>query len=316
MLASPQVALLTHCPHYPAHTWFSLRNREALNSLPVNQTIFDKNGQPVTAVQATNLGSEQSIVLTIDHSRSMHGKPLAEAVAAAQTFIQAKPNADQIAVVAFASQAVSLSDFSNSTSDASDALSGLRIDPNYGTVLYDAIIQAAQELRAHGLPGRVVILVTDGQETTSKATLNQTIRAARAARAAIYVIAIRSGTFLPMHLRDLARQTGGRYSQAPTRAALDGIYRQIGAELRRTWEIQYATAARPGDLIRLEASAGPARGTFTERLPGLPAAQPSSGLPVSLIVGLVVVIGVLAGVAFSPLFSRLSRARRRRPGHS
>jgi VWA domain-containing protein len=132
-----------------------------------------ENGRPVVDVQAANFGREQSIVLALDHSQSMYNKPLADAKDAAQRFVEAKPQSNQISVIAFASQALSLSRFSTSTTDVDDTLGSISTDPAYGTALYDAVVLASRELRAHGLPGRVMILVTDGQETTSKATLAQ-----------------------------------------------------------------------------------------------------------------------------------------------
>ncbi len=41
-------------------------------------------GLPVSGLQATNLGATKSVVLAIDRSRSMIGRPLADAVDAAQ----------------------------------------------------------------------------------------------------------------------------------------------------------------------------------------------------------------------------------------
>lgn len=260
-----------------------------------------ENGEPVADVQAENLGREQSIVLALDHSQSMYNKPLADARSAAQRFVDAKPQADQISVIAFASRALSLSGFSASTIDIDDALASISTDPVYGTALYDAVVLAAGELRAHGLPGRVVILVTDGQETTSKHTLAQAIEAAHKARAAVYAVAIPSGAFSPRPLVRLAHETGGRYYRAPSTQALRGIYQKIGAELRRVWLLRYATAARPGDKLRLVARVGKAIAIRTERVPGQPTS--SSGSPTSttllVLVGLMVIGGLVLVTALT-----------------
>jgi hypothetical protein len=145
----------------------------------------------------------------------------------------------------------------------------------------------------------VIILVTDGQETTSTATLAQAIAAARKARAAIYAVAIPSGAFRPRPLIQLARQTGGRYYRAPSSAALRGIYRAIAAELERVWRLEYPTSARPGDELRLVARVGTATATATERVPGQPAPASSSGTPAVLVVLVPLLLGgivlVIAG---------------------
>lgn len=281
---------------------------------------LSENGQAVSGLEAVNLGGEQSIVLALKHAQSMSniplgqsqsgGRPIANAIRATQTFVNSKPASDQIAVIAFASQALKLTDFSSLTDDADTALASITIDPVYGTVEYDALLLAAHELAAHGLPGRSVVLVSDGLDTRSKATLAEAIRAARAARAAIYVVAIQSGVFSPRPLLALARRTGGSYYLAPSIDKLKGIYRQIGNELAHTWQLQYATAARPGETIHLKARLGRALGAFTERLPGQPARASGSSTPRLLVILLGIVgAGTLALTLGPRLWHALSRRR-------
>jgi VWFA-related protein len=266
-----------------------------------------ENGRRVRDVEAENLGQEQAIVLALDHSQSMGTKPLADAVVAASTFVDAKPESNQIAVVLFASKAVSLTGFSASTTDADDALSGLSMDRVYGTALYDAVVVAARKLRDHGLPGRTVILVSDGQETTSTSTLRGAVRAARRARAAVYTVAIPSKAFEPARMKALARRTGGGFYQAPSSGALTAIYRRIGAELERTWRLEYVTAGRPGDVLRLGVRSRRDAASVSARLPGEPARSTGSR-PSGVLVGLAVVIGaVVIGVALWPVFVKTVR---------
>jgi len=56
------------------------------------------HGAPGAGLVAQNLGRAKSVMLGVDRSRSMKGKPLREAVAAARAFVAAKPRADRIAV--------------------------------------------------------------------------------------------------------------------------------------------------------------------------------------------------------------------------
>jgi von Willebrand factor type A domain len=107
-----------------------------------------ENGGPVVDLTTQNLGAAKNVVLAIDHSHSMRGRPLADALAAARRFVALKPRADQIAVVSFATQTFLESGFSTSTSDAASALDSIAVDPVYGTRLYDAIVQSARALRA------------------------------------------------------------------------------------------------------------------------------------------------------------------------
>jgi tight adherence protein B len=208
-----------------------------------------ENGGRVEDVTATNLGQAKSVVLAVDRSRSMLGEPLAEAVEAAGTFLEQKLPDDRISVVTYATSPVQLSGFSTGTIDADTALRSISIDDEAGTTLYDGIVLSAGALAAESLPGRVIVIVTDGNETKSKASLDDAIKAARDAGAVVHVVAIESPGFTPGPLQKLASETGGSYYETGTLDELTAVYRTIAEELRRTWRLEYVTTALPGEPI-------------------------------------------------------------------
>ena len=213
-----------------------------------------ENGLPVRVDRAENLGRTKSVVLAIDRSQSMRGAPLAHAIAAARGFLAAKPAADRLAVAAFATKPQMLTGFSSDRSDADGALRAITVDPVQGTTLYDAIVRSSHTLAAEPLEARVIIVVTDGNETRSAAALNDAIAAARKAGTAIYVVAIESPKFNPDPLRKLAEETGGAYHGTASSTTLSAEYAAIASELRRTWRLDYATSVRPGDTATLQAT--------------------------------------------------------------
>jgi tight adherence protein B len=216
--------------------------------------IVTENGQTVVGLQAVNLARGKCVALAIDRSQSMKGKPLGEAVAAARAFIAAKPRSDRIAITSFATKPVLLSGCSAEGGEALEALETIAVDPKQGTTLYDDLVLAAQRLSAERGSGRVIIMVTDGNETRSKASLAEAIAAARKAQTAVYVVAIESSRFNPAPLKEIAAQTGGRYFGTDSSEGITGMYRTIANELAHTWRIEYLTTARPDDLIRVQAS--------------------------------------------------------------
>jgi tight adherence protein B len=217
--------------------------------------VVREDGQAVVGFEATNLARGKSVVFAIDRSQSMKGKPLAEAIAAARAFIVAKPRSDRIAVTTFATKPTFVTGgFSAASAEALGALGSIKVDPEQGTTLYDDLVLAAQRLEREPFAGRVIIIVTDGNETRSKASLERTIAAARSAQSAVYVVAIESPQFNPEPLKELAAQTGGRYYATHSSAGIKSVYAAIARELARTWRIEYVTAARPGDKIRVSAS--------------------------------------------------------------
>src|SRR5207237_9861546 len=139
--------------------------------------------------------------LPMDGSQSMKGTPLAEAIAAAREFVKAKPASDRIAVTTFATRPMFLTGFSDAPLDASGPLDSVVVDPKQGTTLYDDIVLAAQRLAREPFAGRVIIIVTDGNETRSRATLEAAIASARAAKSSVYVVAIESSKFNPEPLK-------------------------------------------------------------------------------------------------------------------
>lgn len=270
--------------------------------------VLTENGYPVVGVTAANLANGTSTVLAIDRSQSMKGKPLAEAVAAARAFVQSRPSGDRIAVTSFATSAKFLTSFSPDSSDALSALSGIKVDPQQGTTLYDDLVMASQKQAHVPFAGRVTIIVTDGNETRSKASLEEAIAAAREARTAVYVIAIESPQFNPGPLQQIADQTGGRYFGTHSSEGIAAVYTAISKELARTWRVDYVTAARPGDRIKVAASLV-GQGSATDGIT-IPGATPSNSTPSKLVPKdaygpggpLAVAIAVATLVLFAALF--------------
>ena len=257
-----------------------------------------ENGNLVIGFEATNLGTEKSVGLALDRSQSMRGKAMADAAAAAREFVRTKPAADRIAVFAVGKRAVQLTSFSSSKIDADAALRTIEVDSVRGTALYDSVVLAVQALAADVHGGRVLVLLTDGQEVSSEATIDQAIAAARAAKVTVYPIAIESPSFRPAPLQRLAKETGGRYQGASGTAALHAIYAALGEELRRTWSVSYVTTARPGERIELVSAGASAEAVA----PGQAAAAGSGSSKlkpffalgpavISLFVGLCVLLG-------------------------
>jgi tight adherence protein B len=272
---------------------------------------LSENGTPVAGLQLQNLGRAKAIVLAVDRSQSMRGAPLADASSAARSFVAAKQGADEVSVVAFGSRATTLAPFSTVALDGAAALSRLKSDSARGTALYDSVALAARLLGSHPLPGRVIIVLSDGADNASKRSLSTAIAAAHAANAAVYAVGIEGEGFTPAPLEELASATGGQYYGASSSADLKSVYGTIASVLRRTWRVQYVTAARPGDRIQLQASVVGA-GSAVQAV-GIPRdlASPSSAEPSKLVpkdaygpggpLGIAALVGLL--VLFAALFS-------------
>ncbi len=276
--------------------------------------MVTENGTPVVGFNAVNLGREKSVAVSVDRSQSMLGQAMKDASAAAREFVGSKSGHDRVAVFAVGRRAVQLTSFSSATAEADAALRTIEVDKVRGTALYDSVVLASQALAADVNPTRILVLLTDGQEVSSDASLEQAIAAARAANVAVYPIGIESASFRPGPLQRLAEKTGGRYAGASGTKDLKAVYAALAEELRRTWQLSYVTSARPGERLEIEAAGA----TAVSVVPGVAteSSAVSSKLPAPLykvgpmlmatIVGFLVLLSVLF-VMRAPLGSRLRR---------
>jgi len=269
---------------------------------------LSENGQPVVGLDVQNLASAKSVVVAVDRSQSMKGKKLADAIAGARAFVADKAGSDRVAVVVFGSKAVELTKFSSSTIDADDALRTMAVDPHPGTALYDALALSTQTLEHQQGGARVLVLLTDGQDVSSKTSLKDAVAEAKKAGVLVYPIGIGDSTATQGPLQEMAHDTGGAFHSTADTSALKGIYSSISSELRRTWRIDYVTAARPGDKVHLRVSLAPEGAVSTDlTVPGnlAPSGGDSRGLPspfysplAGLVLALAVAFLVLSAVGF------------------
>jgi tight adherence protein B len=220
---------------------------------PRPPSVFE-NGQAVVGLRAVNLGRCKNVAIALDTSRSMAGKPLAGAVAAAGAFVRAKPACDRISLVTFGDKAVQQSRFSTATIDADNSFRTIAVSPHSGTALWDAV-QVSARVLASQEGGRVVVLLTDGDDVGSRSSFGAALATLHKAGAVAYPIAF-GGKADVDGLKRLASETGGSFHRAASAAKLTEIYAQVARELKRTWRVQYLTTARPGDQLVLKARAG------------------------------------------------------------
>jgi tight adherence protein B len=277
-----------------------------------------EGGQPAAGVLAQNLGAARSICLAVDRSRSMKGEPLTQATEAAREFVRATLPTDRLCVTSFATTPLLLVPFTDASGDADAALKQIKVDPVKGTALYDDVVLAAQNVADEQERARIIIMVTDGNETRSKASLADAINEARKAAATVYVIGIESKAFTPGPLKYLASRTGGKYYGAPSPSALKGIYADLANELKRTWRLDYITAARPGETAKIVAYV-PDQGKATARIVVPESAElpkPGGPLPEQVygrggVAGLALLVFLLILVALALVFSSTSADRLR-----
>ena len=140
----------------------------------------------------------KSVVLAIDRSQSMAGASIRNATAAgagASSTRSREPTGSRWS--SFGHRAVTLGRLLAGDERRRLGPDGIEVDSRPGTALYDAVVAAAELLGKNGTAGRVIIVLTDGHDVSSSATLADAVAAARAAHAAVYPIGIASHDFDP-----------------------------------------------------------------------------------------------------------------------
>ena len=141
----------------------------------------------VAAVQASwqFVKKQADVVMLIDVSGSMSGDKIDQARQAALAFLDKLPAQNRVGLVTFSDQIVErvrLDSFERNSSDMRSAIQSLRAEGD--TALFDAIIQAvtglAQDVESDRI--RAIVLLSDGQDTASRQSLNEMVNAIQAGR--------------------------------------------------------------------------------------------------------------------------------------
>ena len=122
-----------------------------------------------------------------------------------------------------------------------------------GTLLYDAVVKASVEIMRHEHGRKALILLTDGVDTGSEATLTIAAEAAQRADTLIYSILFSDSTAygIPFGhfagpdgrgvLQKMSRETGGGFFEVSKKRAIEEIFGVIEDELRSQYSLGYVS---------------------------------------------------------------------------
>jgi Ca-activated chloride channel family protein len=191
------------------------------------------------------------LALMIDTSLSEVSQLGLEAEAASHFIQKLVRPVDRLGIFEFSDSVTQLAPYSSDVPMLQAALK--RITSGDGTALYDAIYLGAQSLSRNS-PGRrrVIVLVTDAGETTSRADFETARRAALRADALLYTIVIRAvksesgrNTAGEHALETIADTTGGTIYFPDGIGELGTMFDRIDRELRTQYRLGYYPAPRP-----------------------------------------------------------------------
>lgn len=221
------------------------KGRPVVGLKPENFAVLE-DGQPQTVdgfEVVTNL--PLSLGIGIDTSGSME-EELVEAQKAATGFLgKVMTRRDRCFLVAFDTEPQLVSRFTTDRDKLAQAMAGMRAQGS--TALWDAIVYGLYQYQ--GVKGRkAYVILTDGEDRSSKFAYEAALDYARKSGVAIYFIGLRiGGTAVDVRgkLNKIARETGGTVYYIDSAKNLDAIYREIDEELRSQYLLTYIPTAKP-----------------------------------------------------------------------
>jgi VWFA-related protein len=261
------------------------KNKRFISNLKAEDILVLEDGQPQEIFTfQKNIELPLSIAILIDTSISEQ-RTLPDEKAAAQAFLESvmRPHKDEAAVVSFTGDTTLEQGFTGSIDRLRRAIDRVEFVPPSGyvgggvivngtppisgtnqslagsTAVWDAVWATAEELIGASAEHtrRAIILLTDGDDTSSRMKMQEAVERAQKADALIYAIGIGDRYTFNVNegaLRKIAEQTGGRAYFPQHERDLRDAFAQIQRDLREQYLVAYSPTnkARDGSYRKIE----------------------------------------------------------------
>jgi Ca-activated chloride channel family protein len=230
----------------------------------ITATVFDKDGTLVTGLprdmfEVYEDGVRQDVTqftgervpiglgVLLDISDSMFGTRIRDARAAVDEFLlKLLDPTDEFFILAFNHDAHVLTTWTSAPQVVRRALDSLR--PSGGTAVYDAVLNALPVLERRTRQRAALLIISDGSDTASDATLRDVRSALLKSDAFVYAIAIDSpdrqainGKMNAEGLREITAESGGRTEVVRSSSELTAAAARIAEELNSQYVLGYSS---------------------------------------------------------------------------
>jgi VWFA-related protein len=232
---------------------------EIVRDLDKDDFSIAENGRP----QAIRYFAKESdlpltLGLMVDTSMSQRRVLDAERQASFRFLEQVlRDGKDQVFIMQFDMSIQLRQALTSSFSKLNDALSyvdlpdrqKLSVGSNRGTALYDSVVQASREIMQNQRNRKALILLTDGVDVGSEASLTDAIDAAQRSDTIVYSILFSDpgaygfleGVDGARPLRRISQDTGGGFFEVSKKHGIDQIFSLIENELRSQYSMGYVS---------------------------------------------------------------------------
>ncbi|MGD8440869.1 MAG: VWA domain-containing protein, partial [Holophagae bacterium] len=212
-------------------------------------TVYEDDAEVDVEGFGTTADLPLSLALAVDTSGSM-AEIFPDVRAAVAGFADSllQPG-DEAALIRFSWDAAVEVDWTDDTRRLTGQLD--RVVPEGGTSLNDAVVRSLEQFR--GRRGRqALVLLTDGEDTTSRTDWRLAERFARTMRIPVFSIGLGSGRFAGKGvLKSLAKETGGEAFFPKKVDELPAVYDRIAELLRSQYLLWYPSdSSKPFETFR------------------------------------------------------------------
>jgi Ca-activated chloride channel family protein len=234
-----------------------------VTGLPREAFEVDEDGERQTITQFTSERVPIGLGVLLDVSDSMFGKRIEDARGAVDRFLfELLDSSDEFFLVVFNHRPRAVTGWTRSQPEIRRVLAALK--PFGGTAIYDAILDALPLVEHRSRARAAVVVISDGADTASNASLRDVRMALLRSDAFVYAIAIDSPERQAINtrvnaqpLREITAETGGRTVLVRSSTDLVDATTSIAEELNHQYVLGYtSTHGADGQFhsIRLRAA--------------------------------------------------------------
>lgn len=229
------------------------RNHEILRDLTKDDFQILENGRPQNVRYFTRESDlPLTIGLMVDTSMSQVKVLDAERGASLRFLDQVlRENKDHVFIMQFDLAVQTRQPLTGSRRELDQALAfvdtptrnQLRGQYGGGTLLFDSIVDASTDIMKKQQGRKALIMLSDGGENGSDATISDAIEAAQRAETLIYTILFSDGSYgaNPGIMQRLAKETGGGYFEVSKKLTIDQVFALIEEDLRNQYSIGFVS---------------------------------------------------------------------------
>jgi Ca-activated chloride channel homolog len=208
--------------------------------------IFE-DGESRTIAEFTNERVPVGLGVLLDMSDSMFGQRIVDARKVVERFLfELLDTSDQSFVLAFNHYPHVITRWTSTPEEVREALAALK--PSGGTAMYDAVIGALPMIARRTRERAALVIISDGADTASDATIGDVRRALLRSDAFVYAIAIDSPKRQTINTRvnetalgEITGQSGGRTEVVRDMEGLQAATARIAEELNSQYVMAYAS---------------------------------------------------------------------------